>query len=308
MIEKVPFLVYRKKIKYKMKLITRIFVLISLLVTAININIIETNAEEVIIESIPAKDFNPWENRPLIQSTTYEDEYLDAVKLGAFTMPECQSEDAESLYAEAAKCVVRIVMGQYAGSGLIWCMEEEGMVIAANKHLLKEAAYGTVTFANGIALQAEILYFSQEYDLGFIFIPREELSSELLRDCYEVRRVQELLEQTGEQLEEFKIIQIASSQQPVADCCKGIIKGMTFVPEFQAFMLETECYSKAGMSGGGVFDEKGYLVGMIAGGDVEVDASVREAEITYSIPAWQIEEEYQLLERVNSNEDQWLRD
>ena len=266
----------------------------SILMIVLFLRVVTVTAEEVIIESIPPEDRNPWDNRPLIQATTYEDEYLDTVRLGAFTMPEYQLGEVDSLYAEASRCVVRIVMGQYAGSGLIWRMEEEGMVLVANKHLLREAACGTVTFSNGMALQAENLHFSQEYDLGFLFIPREELASELLRDCYEVRRVQAL----SEQIENQRIMQIASSQQPAEDCYKGIIKGMTFVPEFQAVMLETECFSKAGMSGGGVFDEQGYLLGMIAGGDVNSNTSVRESETTYSISVWQIEEEYQLFRKI----------
>lgn len=273
------------------KIIIR-FAIISLLALVIHINRIETIAEEVIIESILAESNYPWDNRPLIQTTTFAEEYIDAVKLGAFTMPECISEDSESLYGEASKCVVRIVMGQYAGSGLIWSMEEEGMVIAANKHLLSEAAYGTVTFSNEMFFAAEIMAFSQECDLGFLLIPREELTSELLRDCYEVRRIQVRLEQAEEQIENQNIMQIASSQQAAADCYGGVVKGIIFVPEFQADMLETACFSKAGMSGGGVFDEKGYLLGMIAGGNVELEASGRESEITYSIPTWQIEEEY----------------
>lgn len=278
-----------------MKQIMTEFIRVSILILVWCMSAVTVTAEEVIIESISIEERNPWKNRPLIQSTTYQEEYLDAVRLGAFTMPELTEVNEEKLYKEASKCVVRIVMGQYAGSGVIWRMEKEGMVIAANKHLLREAAHGSVIFANGIALQAEILYFSPEYDLGFLFIPREELTSELLRDCYEVRRVQELSEQAGEYIEGRNIIQIASSQQAAADCYVGAVKGLSFVPEFQAFMLETECFSKAGMSGGGVFDEKGYFIGMIAGGDVKVDASVREAEITYSIPTGQIEEEYQKL-------------
>lgn len=278
-----------------MKQIMTEFIRVSILILVWCLSAVTVIAEEVIIESIITEEHNPWKNRPLIQSTTYQEEYLDAVRLGVFTMPELTEVNEEKLYKEASKCVVRIVMGQYVASGLIWRMEKEGMVIAANKHLLREAAHGSVTFANGIALQAEILYFSPEYDLGFLFIPREELTSELLRDCYEVRRVQELSAQVGEQIENQKIVQIASSQWAAADCYVGVVKGLSFVPEFQSFMLETKCFSKAGMSGGGVLDEKGYFIGMIAGGDVKVDASVREAEITYSIPTWQIEEEYQKL-------------
>ena len=256
---------------------------------------INISAEEVIIESISSENDNPWDNRPLIQTTTYEEEYCGAVRLGAFTMPEIIDTKEDKLYEEASRCVVRIVMGQYAGSGLIWCMEEDGMVLAANKHLLRESAYGSVTFSNGMVLQAEVLHFSQEYDLGFLFIPREALHVELLRDCYEVRKTKEGLKQAEEQQEEQKIIQIASSQKVAADYYKGTSKKIVFVPEFQAFMLETECFSKAGMSGGGVFDEKGYLLGMIAGGQVDKDDLARESKITYSIPVWQIEDEYHKL-------------
>lgn len=259
-------------------------------------SVINISAEEVIIESISLGNDNPWDNRPLIQTTTYEEEYCGAVRLGAFTMPEIIDKKEDRLYEEASGCVVRIVMGQYAGSGLIWRMEEDGMVLVTNKHLLRESAYGIVTFSNEMALQAEVLYFSQEYDLGFLFIPREVLHADILRNCYEVRKTKEGIKQAGEQLEEQKIIQIASSQQVAADCYKGTSKKIVFVPEFQAFMLETECFSKAGMSGGGVFDEKGYLIAMIAGGEVDKDDLVRESEITYSIPAWQIEEEYNKLE------------
>ena len=269
---------------------------LSIFVIMWSMSVINISAEEVIIESIFSENDNPWDNRPLIQATTYDEEYCGAVRLGAFTMPEIIDKKEDKLYEEASNCVVRIVMGQYAGSGLIWRMEEDGMVLVTNKHLLRESAYGIVTFSNEMALQAEVLYFSQEYDLGFLFIPREVLHADILRNCYEVRKTKEGIKQTGEQLEEQKIIQIASSQQVAADCYKGKSKKIVFVPEFQAFMLETECFSKAGMSGGGVFDEKGYLLAMIAGGEVDKDDLARESKITYSIPAWQIEEEYNKLE------------
>lgn len=275
----------------KMKQLIRL----SIFVIMWSMSVINISAEEVIIESISSENDNPWDNRPLIQTTTYEEEYYGAVRLGAFTMPEIIDKKEDRLYEEASGCVVRIVMGQYAGSGLIWRMEEDGMVLVTNKHLLRESAYGIVTFSNEMALQAEVLYFSQEYDLGFLFIPREVLHADILRNCYEVRKTKEGIKQTGEQLEEQKIIQIASSQQVAADCYKGTSKKIVFVPEFQAFMLETECFSKAGMSGGGVFDEKGYLIAMIAGGEVDKDDLVRESEITYSIPVWQIEDEYHKL-------------
>lgn len=267
------------------------FVLVMVLIMVCDVNTMDVTAEEVVIKSISETEENPWENRPLIQTTSYEDEYLGAVRLGAFTMPVCDTKDLQIIYLEASRCIVRIEMGQYAGNGVIWRMEEEGMVIAANKHLLREAAYGTVTFSDGTSLQAEVMAYSQEYDLGFLFIPRENLTSEVLRECYEVR--------TKGRTEGEKVIQIAYSQENAKGCYEGNVVGETFVPEFQASMLETKCYSKAGMSGGGVFDEEGFLIGMIAGGEAEAGASVRESEITYSIFAEDIEKEYQSIDRMN---------
>lgn len=276
----------------KQKATMLILIVMSIIVS--NINTIHAVAEEVIIESLTEKKDNTWENRPLIQATSFEDEYLGAVRLGAFKMPSCESIDLQSLYEEASRCVVRIEMGQYAGSGLIWRMEENGMVIVSNKHLLCEAAYGTITFINGASLLAEIIGYSQNYDIGFLFIPRENLTWEVLRDCYEVVMMEDIQNWIEEYKEKnAKIIQVASSQQAAQERYDGVFERMTFVPEFQNYMLETACYSKAGMSGGGVFDENGYLLGMITGGDVLEYDSVRESEITYSICGQDIEAEYQ---------------
>lgn len=257
-------------------------------------NIIDVLAEEVIIESISGKEENPWENRPLIQTTSFEDEYLGSVRLGAFTMPVSETEDAEKMYEEASKCVVRIVMRQYAGSGLIWRFEEEGMVLVSNRHLLREAAYGTVTFINGDELQAEVLGFSQAYDIGFLFISREALTSDVLRECYQVRLYESLSENMHSGiLADIQVAQIGSAQGVAADRSKGQLIGKEYVPEFQNDMLVTKCYARAGMSGGGVYDEKGRLLGMIAGGDVDNYNMVRDSQITYSISVEDIEEVYE---------------
>jgi hypothetical protein len=47
------------------------------------------------------------------------------------------------------------------------------------------------------------------------------------------------------------------------------------------------------MSGGGIFDERGRLLGMVSGGDVS--SNKKESETTYSIPAKLIQEEYELI-------------
>lgn len=238
-------------------------------------------------EAVMGDRLNPWENRPLIQTTSYEEEYRDAVKLGAFTMPLPDGRE-ESLYEQASRCVVRITIGQYAGSGLIWRMEQDGMIIAANRHLLLHGAEAQVTLPSGIRMQAKTDYYSQEYDIGFLWIPREELTPQALADIYEIRAAKQNITQAGAQ-----VMQIGSSEEAASDVYEGEIKGECFVPEFQAFMLAADCYSKAGMSGGGVFNHEGLLLGMITGGQTAQYDTVREAQLTYSITADIIEKEYQ---------------
>lgn len=247
---------------------------------------LSNNQNDRNISAEEAKD----KDRPLIQTTSYEEEYRDAVRLGAFTMPRLDGKEEESLYEEASRCVVRITIGQYAGSGLIWRTQEEGLVIVSNHHLLMQGAEAEVTFSNGIRVQAMADRYSQEYDIGFLWIPREELTPQVLADIYEVRAAEELTAQTG-----TAIMQIGSSEQAAGDAYEGETAGERFVPEFQSFMLVSDCYSKAGMSGGGVFDREGLLLGMITGGQVTQQDSVRESKVTYSITADVIEKEYRKL-------------
>ncbi len=183
--------------------------------------------------------------------------------------------------------VVRVLMGQYAGCGIVWCCEEDRVIIAANRHLLKEAPNGVVELLNGVSFSAEVVGFSQEYDLGFLQITIQKSDRKLFRAA-QIKDAETLQEK-----DTIPIIQTAILQPKEEVRFEGVLRGLVFVPEFQTFMLETECYAMAGMSGGGVFDEEGKLLGMIAGGKVETDSMTREAMITYSIPAMQIEKAYQ---------------
>ena len=55
------------------------------------------------------------------------------------------------------------------------------------------------------------------------------------------------------------------------------------------------------MSGGGVFDREGWLLGMVTGGEA-ASTGIKETWNTYSIPVTIIEEEYQTIleNRINN--------
>lgn len=228
---------------------------------------------------------------------------VKAADMVRFNMTEEYGLDMEDIrmqivYQLARRSIVKVVVKDAAGSGIIWKIDN-GIVIASNRHLLMKDVSAEVVFGNGEAVNAEIMGYSQQYDIGFLKIPEEAVTNQILRDIYEAVPIfyeigsESVNSEFANQYGGARILQVgAGIDSKSANFSAGSIKGLNFVPLFNTSVLETVCFSKAGMSGGGVFDEGGRLVGMISGGDVPEDSEKREAELTYSIPPALIEEEY----------------
>ena len=202
-------------------------------------------------------------------------------------------------YQLARRSVVMVTVKDAVGNGIIWKIDD-GIVIVSNRHLLMKDVEAEVSFRNGEAAKAEIIGYSQQYDIGFIKIPESEVTGKILRDVYEAIPV--LYETESEDAKSAftekyagnKVLQIGVDSENKEELgFVGTIKGLLFVPVFNTNVLETQCFSKAGMSGGGAFDENGRFLGMISGGDVAEDSERKEAEITYSIPSALIAAEYE---------------
>lgn len=191
--------------------------------------------------------------------------------------------------ADIEQSLVRIAVKQSAGMGIIWAITEDNVVIVSNRHVLTGDVEAQVTFADGERLTAEALGYSAQYDIAFFQIETEQISQELLQEIAEVKRPLEIAWQERVQ-SGTAIIQVDSEDA----IYQGTISQIQYIPEFGTDMLVTSCYAKAGMSGGGVFDEEGWLLGMITGGEA-AGSGQKEAWITYSIPSPIIEQEYQLL-------------
>lgn len=228
---------------------------------------------------------------------------VKAADMVRFNMTEEYGLDMEDIrmqivYQLARRSIVKVVVKDAAGSGIIWKIDN-GIVIASNRHLLMKDVSAEVVFGNGEAVNAEIMGYSQQYDIGFLKIPEEAVTNQILRDIYEAVPIfyeigsESVNSEFANQYGGARILQVgAGIDSKSANFSAGSIKGLNFVSLFNTSVLETVCFSKAGMSGGGVFDEGGRLVGMISGGDVPEDSEKREAELTYSIPPALIEEEY----------------
>jgi S1-C subfamily serine protease len=202
------------------------------------------------------------------------------------------------VYQLARRNVVKVTVKDTAGSGIIWKLDKD-IIIASNRHLLMNDVEACVTFCDGETANAEIIGYSQQYDIGFMRVHENEINGKALRDIYETVPVLYETENEAEKkafLERYKdrgILQVGVDMENTTfDYSSGTIRGLNYMPVFNTTVLETQCYAKAGMSGGGVFDSEGKFLAMISGGEVPEDAENREADITYSIPAKLINEEY----------------
>jgi hypothetical protein len=203
----------------------------------------------------------------LIQSVTEQDIYESMFSLGFLESPVLEAEDCQKAFENVKDCVVRIQMGNAYGSGLVWQLTDDEIVIATNAHVLAywDEADSFVYFLQGYYADAAVIGTSGQYDVGFLSVPRDQLTYEELETLHYVcadEGIYDCLE-PGAQL--FCVG--AGSEEGALEFHEGMI-GDTwkYIDSFGNDMLYGHGFAKAGMSGGGTFDGYGHLIGMICGG------------------------------------------
>ncbi len=203
----------------------------------------------------------------LIQSVREQDIYEGLRVLGLLECPVLDSPDSQQAYENAKQCVVRLNMGNAYGSGIIWQLTSDAVVIATNAHVLEywNEETGFVYFSQGYYANARVLGVSQNLDVGFLAAGNDNFSYEELAElryaCVD-GSVYENLEQgdamfcigAGREVGEMEF-----HEGTVGELWK-------YIDLFQNEMLYSYGFAKEGMSGGGAFDGYGHLIGMVAGG------------------------------------------
>jgi hypothetical protein len=225
------------------------------------------------------------------------------VKVNITEKNQLETEDITMhlVYQLARRNIVKVTTKDAAGSGIIWKIGDS-VIIVSNKHLLMRDVKANVAFCNGETVDADVIGYSQQYDIGFLKVSGDLITVRILRDIYEAVPViyesssPDDIEPFNEKYVAKRIMQVGVDyDNQIVDYSVGNIGELRFEPLFNTNIVVTNCTAKAGMSGGGLFDSEGRLLGMISGGDVPEGAERKESAITYSIPAGLIQEEFEQL-------------
>lgn len=208
----------------------------------------------------------------LIQATTLEEDYRAVASLGLTGTHLLEEGDVRQAFDSILCSCVRIQTRGHFGSGSIFKMNENEMIVVTNRHVLTywdEDSY--VTFFNGAAASASLAGVCGETDVGFLRVPVDGFSYEELLSFHSVRIPEGTLDGTSGELPEgsgFFMADMASDLYHPRMEEGAVIASSALLEGFQKEMLYGKGNAVPGMSGSGVFDHYGNYLGMVTGGNL----------------------------------------
>lgn len=210
---------------------------------------------------------------------------------------EAEEKDYLTLEEELRPSVLQIYCGDYRGSGVVWEITEKEVTVISSGHLLKNGDTCEVLCHAGVYYEARVERILENCDVGFAVFSADALEE----DGVELRAVVQS-GRTKEELVPGEEFVVYGSMDLVAG---DFVRGYLIEAETQLELEENEGEQPlmlggivreeaggagfgdgirdavdAGMSGSGVFDKSGRLLGILAGGDGERGFA--------AVPVWQI--------------------
>lgn len=209
---------------------------------------------------------------PLVQTTTQEEEYSALVNLELLHTAVNDNGDMAQSVQNVLPSVVKLQTGSFCGSGIILEVRKDSLLIASNRHQLQSREFSAVKLYNGEVVSGRCVFLSETYDLGFLEADISALSYEKRGEL----RAVTLSEPCEDALKHGTPMFFVGSTDGVAcNIYEGTIADpWYYFDEFGSYMIYNYCKAKAGMSGGGTYDEHGHCIGMITGGVDEETASL----------------------------------
>ncbi len=205
----------------------------------------------------------------LIQTVTEQDILEGQIALGLLENPVLVKGDCAAAYENVKNCIVRIHMGNAYGSGVVFRITPERIIIVTNKHVLSywDESVSYVQFPQGYFTEAVVLGTAQDHDIGFLAVDNQEFDYKELEALRYVRWDMERYRamQAGDD-----IFCTGAGDEAEADGADSFYQGSVgdmyyYIDDFEEYMILGYGYAREGMSGGGTFDSYGNFIGMISG-------------------------------------------
>ena len=219
--------------------------------------------------------------------TVVIDLLLLALGRGILSVPETpvlQEENVEQAFENILPCTVRLQSGEVYGSGSIYCLTADEMIVVTAGHLLvSNRQEWEITFYDGKKTAGRLIGVSDEADVGFIGISLSALSKEELMQLCRAKTDWDAWEKFGKNSCFFMADVISDNKQPI--CIQGaMVEKEMFLSDYGRAMMYGDAYAHPGMSGCGIFDGYGNFVGILSG-------ATEQNEIA-AVPLTEIEEVY----------------
>jgi len=173
--------------------------------------------------------------------------------------------DIEAAYEKVLSGCVRIQTDGYYGSGNVFDVTEEEIIVITNKHVLQNFDENScVLFRDRMSVQAEVLGVSDYYDVGFLRIQRvdfKDTGATYQCVCTDLSRYEKL-----ERNDAFFMVDVATDMDNPQMYMGEIIEKEKYLPDYHTEMLYGDAYARPGMSGAGLFDGYGNYIGILSGG------------------------------------------
>ena len=205
----------------------------------------------------------------LIQTVTEKDLFEGQLALGFLESPVLTQGDCAAAYENVKNCIVRIHMGNAYGSGVVFQITPERVIIVTNKHVLSywDETVSYVQFPQGYYVEATVLGTASKHDIGFLAVDNREFEYKELEALryihWDMERYQAI--KAGD-----AIFCTGAGDKAEADGTDSFYQGSVgdmnyYIDDFEEYMIFGYGYAREGMSGGGTFDSYGNFIGMISG-------------------------------------------
>lgn len=206
---------------------------------------------------------------------TQDTEHMDDTRQALGVWQESPTIEAENpleenlagmLQEQSGGIMVQIIAGENIGSGIIYEAEEDTIIIVTAGHVLENLQdFLTVIFLDGWAVQSSDYILSSHADLAFIRISGEQIPKEH-QEAYFYARAD--LESFDGSNNGDGVILMGSHNGVAGNAYEGVlVEKWIYVEDFQGYMMLAEANAMEGMSGGGVFNQRGELLGILCGGN-----------------------------------------